>query len=117
MSKTELKPCPFCGGANIRVSSLDGRTRVWCGKCGGSMINIYESFAKELWNRRPNEYNKARYTKRKSEGRCVYCGTKIENTGGVICAECKSKSIEASRYNRKKKKLIEESGNEQREAD
>jgi predicted amidophosphoribosyltransferase len=79
------------------------------------MINIDESFAKELWNRRPNEYNKARYTKRKSEGLCVHCGAKIENADGVLCCDCKDKSVASARYNRKKKKLIEESGNEQRD--
>ncbi len=115
MSEIELKPCPFCGGVNIRVGFILDRTRVWCGKCGGSMINFDPDCAKQLWNKRPSQYNKARYAKRKNDGLCVYCGAKNENTDSVLCSECKSKSIEASRYNRKKKKLIEENGDERRQ--
>ena len=80
------------------------------------MIHFDPEFAKQLWNKRPNQYNKDRYAKRKDEGLCVYCGSKIDPPGSVLCCECKNKNVESARYNRKKKKLIG-ANHEQREAD
>lgn len=62
----ELKPCPFCGGTDIRnVSSRhpgpsyhlhadDTIFAVNCGDCGASVPNRYRNdLVCETWNRRP----------------------------------------------------------------
>jgi len=40
MSKTKLRPCPFCGGDEIEISSEDGATkafyRAYCEACGSA---------------------------------------------------------------------------------
>lgn len=57
---TELKPCPFCGGAAIQV----GGGMVECSQCyanGGTFVHVLgehndpDKEAIEAWNRRVNE--------------------------------------------------------------
>lgn len=76
MSRTELKPCPFCGCENItaEINNLSKRFCVYCGECpatvelsftdanigDGSFISFYEARKiidelTELWNRRAND--------------------------------------------------------------
>ena len=62
MPEIELKPCPFCGGTDIK-SYVDDfiRTYVECKNCGVKVQGAYnsergEKEADELWNRRaPND--------------------------------------------------------------
>lgn len=54
--KTELKPCPFCGGEKIKA--VHGKWMWWCkcGECGAeSAIRNTKAEAIEAWNRRANE--------------------------------------------------------------
>ena len=54
--KTELKPCPFCGGEPAFIG--DTQT-IKCKSCGGAFIVtnplISRLEVKEAWNRRTNE--------------------------------------------------------------
>lgn len=34
----ELKPCPFCGGEDIKVSSFSGEAVVWCENCSSRTV-------------------------------------------------------------------------------
>lgn len=60
MSATdELKPCPFCGGKPMSMTSSDGFTSIGCYNCNpvfGVMVQretMQEAI--DLWNRRTNE--------------------------------------------------------------
>lgn len=52
-----LKPCPFCGGHDIRPNREDLELRCfrchYCGATGGAGLNV--KTATNLWNRRANE--------------------------------------------------------------
>lgn len=54
MSKSELKPCPFCGGKMVVVHEMeDNRWLVFCHNCGGMMQSFMtKNDAVEHWNRR-----------------------------------------------------------------
>lgn len=66
MTGEALKPCPFCGGANIRFDEHRGAGEgrhhgetVWsmcCYGCGASVPNMYGDHGKDTmvaaWNRR-----------------------------------------------------------------
>lgn len=63
-SKSDLKPCPFCGGkATPRMiyptPFTKGMVTVMCDNCGGAMIltgaNDCLNYAVEAWNRRVTE--------------------------------------------------------------
>lgn len=63
MSKTKLRPCPFCGGDEIEVSREDGATkafyRAYCEACSsaGSFARS-RAAAIRAWNDRPgNTFN------------------------------------------------------------
>ena len=75
----DLKPCPFCGGHNIKIISValeeDGEnyTPAWminCLDCGGGFHDIFETeeHAKKRWNLRNEKSSeeKARDEFRKS---------------------------------------------------
>lgn len=48
----ELKPCPFCGGEDVRVSNW-GMWRCWCDSClAKTSDELWEKDAIEKWNRR-----------------------------------------------------------------
>lgn len=49
----ELKPCPFCGGENVKTQYELFRPYIICYKCHAQTpcYNDYKS-AKEAWNRR-----------------------------------------------------------------
>lgn len=52
---TELKPCPFCGGKNIRLTCW-GLYRCWCVDCLSQTADcISEKEAIEAWNRRADD--------------------------------------------------------------
>lgn len=52
MNNGDLKPCPFCGSKNIRVTNW-GMYRCWCADCLAKTADeIREKDAKEAWNRR-----------------------------------------------------------------
>ena len=57
----ELKPCPFCGGKNLKIlrktnikmlNGTDGR-QVFCLDCGGTTGIRTHNDAVALWNSRP----------------------------------------------------------------
>ena len=63
----QLKPCPFCGSTDIRISVTRRYVSIWCGVCGcqitrgvlGRPCNslaeaeqFYSAEAQEAWNRR-----------------------------------------------------------------
>ena len=54
---TELKPCPFCGGAVKKVIAPLSKTVMFvCKKCGAYIcFYLAEPKATEAWNRRVNE--------------------------------------------------------------
>ncbi len=50
-----LKPCPFCGDTETRVSNPDS-TEIWvsCNKCNAAgPVDITPQLAEKKWNRRP----------------------------------------------------------------
>lgn len=48
----ELKPCPFCGYSNIRLTNW-GLYRCWCPNCKAQASDeITAKEAKEAWERR-----------------------------------------------------------------
>ena len=50
--KTELKPCPFCGGEAGKYA--DEQTAiVWCKNCDASVFDDNLDSAAARWNRRP----------------------------------------------------------------
>jgi Lar family restriction alleviation protein len=54
----ELKPCPFCGGTDIRVVAPNGNDDYWaqCTKCcAESGVKTGRDAAIAAWNRRPLE--------------------------------------------------------------
>ena len=58
--KTELKPCPFCGNANLSVIPDDEESpnvyAVWCDGCGNAAHwSETEDLAIAAWNRRAGE--------------------------------------------------------------
>ena len=63
MEHNELKPCPFCGGKGLRLTSTTfymmpqyrGRRAILCDRCGVIMLGNTEEKATELWNRRAND--------------------------------------------------------------
>ena len=60
MSTTDkLKPCPFCGGKAMKMTSPDGFTSIGCAKCNpvfGVMVQRRtEKQAVDLWNGRKHE--------------------------------------------------------------
>lgn len=62
MSATDkLKPCPFCGGKAIKMTSSDGFTSIGCYNCNpvfGVMVQRdTEQQAVDLWNRRAYDRN------------------------------------------------------------
>lgn len=46
----ELKPCPFCGSANLKSGGDDKHVGYWCSECGSAGPNHYDS--RYDWNRR-----------------------------------------------------------------
>lgn len=49
---TELKPCPFCGSKNIRLTNW-GLYRCWCSDClAQAADSISKKEAIKAWNRR-----------------------------------------------------------------
>jgi Lar family restriction alleviation protein len=69
MEKTELKPCPFCGGkAEFIRDRVLGLYAVWCKKCKcqttyqfdfGEGLEVSKRKATEVWNRRADHERKA----------------------------------------------------------
>lgn len=69
MSELRWKPCPFCGGTDIRWNRHVGAgSGMWhhgqdvfsmcCYDCGGTVPNRYSlELVNEAWNRRPQEAN------------------------------------------------------------
>ena len=56
--RTELKPCPFCGGeASLRDEPYRYyKYTVYCTKCGiGTLAEHIESIAIHAWNRRADD--------------------------------------------------------------
>ena len=58
MSKTKLRPCPFCGGEEIEVSSEDGASRsffrAYCDACSAAgSFSKSRAAAIRAWNDRP----------------------------------------------------------------
>ena len=68
--ETELKPCPFCGGKDIRKMTTHSYCEIWCYDCLAGMtrgLNMgkYDSLAEseadcgveaiEAWNRRAED--------------------------------------------------------------
>lgn len=54
----ELKPCPFCGGKNIKAVALGEKSHVvYCTDCGGGTKASYctKDDAIKAWNRRAHE--------------------------------------------------------------
>lgn len=55
----ELRPCPFCGGKPVKMTSPDGFTSIGCLRCNpafGAMIQRRaEGQAVRLWNSRVGE--------------------------------------------------------------
>lgn len=55
-----LKPCPFCGGKAMKLTSPDGFTSIGCAKCNPVFVVMVqgrtERQAVDLWNRRTNEH-------------------------------------------------------------
>lgn len=65
--KTEILPCPFCGGNDIRFTNHGRLVRyrqedVWstcCYQCGATFPNRYQKqLLVDCWNRRPSEGEK-----------------------------------------------------------
>ncbi len=54
MSKTKLRPCPFCGEAkDVSVESLQPSWWVHCASCGGAgPMRELGALAEKAWNRR-----------------------------------------------------------------
>ena len=53
--KTELKPCPFCGGQARRYNGNTDMYGVVCKKCGAKVFGYgNEASATKAWNRRTN---------------------------------------------------------------
>jgi len=55
MSKTILKPCPFCGGKAVFIESWNFVayvTRIQCTKCAISTQPMRKGTATRRWNRR-----------------------------------------------------------------
>ncbi len=46
----ELKPCPFCGSANLKSGGDDKHVGYWCSECGAAGPNHYDS--RFDWNTR-----------------------------------------------------------------
>ena len=64
MNKTELKPCPFCGGTDIesyqvKPSWTNPYWRIGCPNCGRYFVaaDCTEEEAIKAWNRRKNNDN------------------------------------------------------------
>lgn len=66
MSKTDLKPCPFCGGeAKYSVNAQTLNTQAQCSACNVTMKKrfiahprvkaLLEELIAESWNRRAND--------------------------------------------------------------
>ena len=68
--KTDLKPCPFCGGRQIYRKTTVRNTVIWCNICGAevsrglglgkcdSLEEAEEEFGRKAdaaWNRRAND--------------------------------------------------------------
>ena len=63
----KLKPCPFCGGKNIKYTNaangIKNNHAVFCEDCGGgkgyfsgsSPDTIIKEFAENAWNRRADD--------------------------------------------------------------
>lgn len=66
----KLKPCPFCGGKDIRKLTTRRYSSIWCEGCGGEIIRgglerahnslaeVEELYGKEVveaWNRRADD--------------------------------------------------------------
>lgn len=52
MAESNLKPCPFCGNAHVRLTNW-GLYRAWCPVCKAqSADEISEKAAVAAWNRR-----------------------------------------------------------------
>lgn len=63
MNKSELMPCPFCGGKNVETSykdtfSGDFRRGVYCADCCGGIYPYYSTEAEAIkaWNKRVKRY-------------------------------------------------------------
>ena len=68
----ELKPCPFCGSDDIRSSYSVNTARIWCNRCGASIVRMgdkpYDSIAEaryeigakvfDAWNSRYDSESK-----------------------------------------------------------
>ncbi len=50
--KQELKPCPFCGGDEEIIDTVDGKFYIQCTEC--TTLNVYfrKKDAVNRWNRR-----------------------------------------------------------------
>ena len=50
---SELKPCPFCGGTNLRYEQYMRSVYIVCNNCGNTGETGFNDLeAAELWNRR-----------------------------------------------------------------
>lgn len=54
MNNPELKPCPFCGGENIKFHdrNKDNKTHVQCLYCGAKIERAHGIDVIDAWNRR-----------------------------------------------------------------
>jgi Lar family restriction alleviation protein len=57
--KHRCKPCPFCGGKDIKTNNTsESSFYIWCDSCGIEAINFFsEESAIEFWNKRTSHSN------------------------------------------------------------
>ena len=77
MNPTKLKPCPFCGGADVDFGYADDQFKdhnvfVACGACkASSAIHPTKREARAAWNRRANPATSAHLQGKKCCGNCA----------------------------------------------
>lgn len=80
----ELKPCPFCGGSNIHVESVDNlRSYICCYDCLSSFWQqeaCCEEDNIDAWNRRASNAEPVRHGKN--------VGTDYDEVDQFVCSEC-----------------------------
>ena len=105
---TDLKPCPFCGGKIIKLTSPLKNTQMFvCHKCGADVCFYgaeYEPKASKAWNGRAEavkeqptadvaEVRHGKWSKNGNGRDCSICGFKYYANGGLFnyCPKCGAK--------------------------